>query len=115
MEIIRCSRCILDTTAKDIWFDENGQCKYCKIHDEMEKIYPLGEQGNKRLKKVIDTIKMDGEGKEYDCIVGVSGGRDSSYTLLKAVKYGLRPLAVHFDCGWNSNIAVQNIKNAITK
>jgi len=115
IEIKRCKRCILDTTVTDIWFDDKGECKYCKIHDEMEKIHPLGSRGDKKLYQIIDKIKTDGIGKEYDCIVGVSGGRDSSYTLLKAVEYGLRPLAVHFDCGWNSNISVQNIQNAITK
>ena len=110
--ITRCSRCILDTTASDIWFDENGECKYCKIHDEMDKMHPLDKHGDEILKKIIEKIKFDGKGKEYDCIVGVSGGRDSSYTLLKAVKYGLRPLAVHFDCGWNSNISMKNIEAA---
>lgn len=105
----------MDTTVTDIWFDNRGICKYCWIHDELNKQYPIGEEGKRRLQKIVDKIKTDGKRKEYDCIVGVSGGRDSTYTLYKAVEMGLRPLAVHFDNGWNSEIAVTNIKNATTK
>ncbi len=105
-----CKRCLLDTTVSDIWFDENGVCKYCIIHDEMEKAHPLGLDLDKELKEKIKQIKLAGKNKKYDCIAGVSGGRDSTYTLLTAVKFGLRPLAVHFDNGWNSDISVQNIK-----
>jgi N-acetyl sugar amidotransferase len=110
-----CSRCILDTTASDIWFDEKGECKYCKIHDEMEKIHPPGEPSEKYLRNIIAKIKADGKNKRYDCIAGVSGGRDSTYTLYTAVKLGLRPLAVHFDNGWNSEISVSNIKKVCEK
>ncbi|WP_128548313.1 N-acetyl sugar amidotransferase [Larkinella soli] len=107
----RCSRCVLDTTVSDIWFDEKGVCKYCHIHDEMDRRHPV-ETMDDDLKKIVARIKKDGAGKPYDCIVGVSGGRDSTYTLLMAKKLGLRPLAVHFDNGWNSEIAVSNIKKA---
>jgi len=110
-----CSRCLYDTTISGIRFDENGVCNFCAIHDEMEKLYPLNEQRKAQLDGLIDKIKRGGQGKPYDCIVGVSGGRDSTYTLYTAVKRGLRPLAVHFDNGWNSEIAVSNIKNAIKK
>jgi len=110
-----CTRCVLDTTVQDIRFDANGVCNYCHIHDEQEKWYPLGEVGRQRLEALVERIKLDGRGKKYDCIVGVSGGTDSTYTLFMAKKYGLRPLAVHFDNGWNSEIAVSNIKNAIEK
>ena len=94
-----CSCCILNTTVTDIWFDENGECKYCKIHDEMEKLYPLGADLDEELQCLIKKIKSDGKNKKYDCIVRVSGGRDSTYTLLTAKKLGLRPLAVTFDNG----------------
>lgn len=114
-ELIICTRCILDSTASDIWFDESGVCKYCKIHDEMEKTHPLGEEGAKRLRQLLEKIKKEGINKEHDCIVGVSGGRDSTFTLLTAVRLGLRPLAVHFDNGWNSEISVSNIKKATSK
>lgn len=107
-----CTRCVMDDTVKGITFDENGECTFCKIHDELEKKFPLNEETPKRLQSLVDKIKQDGKGKKYDCILGVSGGRDSTYTLYNAVKLGLRPLAVHFDNGWNSEIAVQNIKNA---
>ena len=110
-----CTRCVLDTTVSDIWFDEKGECKYCKIHDEMEAKHPLGPQLEQELKIRIKTIKNRGRLKKYDCIVGVSGGRDSTYTLLIAKKLGLRSLAVHFDNGWNSDISVRNIKNACEK
>lgn len=110
-----CTRCIMDDTVKGITFDENGVCTFCHIHDELESKYPINDNTPKELQKIVDKIKKDGKGKKYDCIVGVSGGRDSTYTLHSAVKLGLRPLAVHFDNGWNSEIAVQNIKNICTK
>lgn len=110
-----CSRCISDTTFPGIRFDENGVCNYCKIHEELEKKFPLNEEGKKKLEQLIEKIKLEGKGKEYDCVVGVSGGRDSTYTLYMAKKLGLRPLAVHFDNGWNSEIAVSNIKKSTAK
>lgn len=110
-----CSRCIMDDTVQGITFDENGVCTFCHIHDELEEKYHQGEKLEKELEYLIKKIKKDGKGKRYDCIVGVSGGRDSTYTLYSAVKLGLRPLAVHFDNGWNSDLAVQNIKNVCKK
>lgn len=95
-----------------ITFDENGVCTFCHIHDEIEAAHALGEGTTQKLNDIITKIKKDGKSKKYDCIVGISGGRDSTYTLYSAVKLGLRPLAVHFDNGWNSDSAVQNIKNA---
>ncbi|MEY4109991.1 MAG: putative biosynthesis protein WbpG [Bacteroidota bacterium] len=114
-EIQRCTTCVLDTTVNDIWFDENGECKYCKIHRQQELQHPLGLEMEKYLAHKIEEIKQYGKGKPYDCVVGVSGGRDSTYTLLTAVKLGLRPLAVHFDNGWNTEISVNNIKKACSK
>ncbi len=110
-----CTRCVMDTTVPGIRFDENGVCNFCKIHDELEIKYPLNAEGRHRFQKIIDTIKDKGKHNEYDCIVGVSGGRDSTYTLYIAKEMGLRPLAVHFDNSWNSDIAVSNIKNATNK
>jgi N-acetyl sugar amidotransferase len=111
----RCTRCVLDTTVRDIWFDEKGECKYCKIHHQQEINHPLGKEMDEYLAKKVEEIKQHGKGKPYDCLVGVSGGRDSTYTLLTAVKLGLRPLAVHFDNGWNTEISVNNIKKACSK
>lgn len=107
-----CTRCLMDDTVKGIAFDEKGECTFCKIHDDLERKFPLNDEAPQKLQTLVEKIKQDGKGKKYDCIVGVSGGRDSTYTLHNAVKLGLRPLAVHFDNGWNSEIAVQNIKNA---
>jgi len=101
----------MDTTVPDIWFDESGECKYCKIHDEMEHLHPLNG-GEERLKTIIERIKKDGRNRKYDCVCGLSGGRDSSYTLLKAIDYGLRPLVVSIDNGWGTKISDENIENA---
>jgi len=110
-----CTKCVLDETVQDIWFDENGKCKYCYIHDELEKKHPLGAAIEIELAALVSKIKIACKNKKYDCICGISGGRDSTYTLLTAVNMGLRPLAVHFDNGWNSNISVSNIKKACDK
>jgi N-acetyl sugar amidotransferase len=107
----QCSRCLVDDSVKGIEFDENGECTFCKIHDELEKKYPLNENSKHKLNGLIEKIKKEGKYKKYDCIVGISGGRDSTYTLYSAIKLGLRPLAVHFDNGWNSENAVSNIEN----
>jgi len=111
----QCTRCILDTTIESIRFDQLGVCNFCKIHDELEKEFPQGEAGQLYLESLAKKIKEEHKHKPYDCIVGVSGGRDSTYVLYLTVKLGLRPLAVHFDNGWNSEIAVSNIKNAVTR
>lgn len=109
-KIQTCKRCILDVTVKGIHFDENGVCNYCYIHDLMAKQYPLGQETKNRFKKTIQEIKTAGHGKKYNCIVGVSGGVDSTYCLYLAKKLGLKPLAVHLDNGWNSEIANNNIE-----
>lgn len=110
-----CSRCILDDRIPGITFDENGVCQYCKIHDELKRMYPLDDKGQEDLDNLIKKVKRKGKGKKYDCIIGVSGGTDSTYTLYRLVKLGIRPLAVHFDNGWDSDIAVRNIKNACSR
>ena len=105
-----CTRCIFDDTIPGITFDADGVCSYCHLHDEMDAQYPTGVEGRNELAKAVYEIKADGRGKEYDCIVGISGGCDSSYTLWAAKRFGLRPLAVHFDNGWNTDIAEHNMK-----
>ncbi|MFC1584834.1 N-acetyl sugar amidotransferase [Fibrobacterota bacterium] len=114
-ELRICSRCICDTTIPEIRFDEKGRCQYCLMHERMDEKYPLNDEGKTRLHQLVQKMKTDGGTNQYDCVVGVSGGRDSTYLLYLAVKLGLRPLAVHFDNGWNSEIAVRNIKNATDK
>lgn len=105
----------MDESVPGITFDENGICPFCKIHSEIESKFGDNETTKRNLDLLVEKIKKEGKGKKYDCIVGVSGGRDSTYTLYSAVKLGLRPLAVHFDNGWDSEIAVQNIKYACRK
>ncbi len=110
----RCDRCIMDTTAPGIIFDERGECGFCKLHDKLDKLYPLNEEGQRKLNNLIDKIKKSGKGRKYDCIIGVSGGRDSAALLYFAKrKWGLKPLAVHFNDGFDNPVAGENIKNAV--
>lgn len=110
-----CSRCVMDTTASDIVFDKKGVCNYCTTFEKrLNDTHVTVEDLQAQRDKFISKVKADGEGKDYDCIVGVSGGVDSSYALYLAVKHGLRPLAVHLDNGWNSELASNNIANLVT-
>src|SRR4026209_2288568 len=110
---IRCTRCLYDDTVPTISFDANGVCNYCHQHDAMEAEYPVGEEGDIRLRAIADKIRTEGKGKQYDVVVGVSGGGGSSYMLYKAKELGVRPLAGHFDNTWNSTVAVENIQNVL--
>lgn len=110
-----CSRCIYDERVSSITFDENGVCNYCHQIDKLVEEYGTGKQkGKAKLQQFIDEIKKAGKGKKYDCIVGVSGGTDSSYMLYLAKQWGLRPLAVHYDNTWNTAIATENIRKVLT-
>lgn len=116
MNFKQCKRCLLDTSVPSINFDEKGVCNFCHSHDKLLDYYIQDELIRKeKYDLLIRDIKQSGRGKKYDCIVGISGGTDSTFTLLKAVEAGLKPLAVYFDNGWGSDIAVQNIKNATKK
>lgn len=110
-----CRRCVLDTTDPDITFDDEGLCSHCRRYDAVFRSAAQAAARGERLddlEQVVTKIKKAGRRKQYDCIVGVSGGVDSTYVLLKATDWGLRPLAVHFDSGWNSELAVANIERA---
>ena len=111
----QCTRCVMDTTASGIIFDEQGFCKYCTdfLSYYSHIIYEKSTEKEDRLNALVARIKKDGEGKPYDCIIGVSGGVDSSWTLVEAKRVGLRPLAVHMDNGWNSELAQNNIANLV--
>lgn len=112
-----CSRCVMDTTAQGITFDEKSECSFCKLHDKLNKQFSLeNNKAEQKLKSIINKIKKQGMNKKYDCIIGISGGRDSSYLLYMAKKYwGLKPLAVHFNDGFDNPVAGENIKNAVRK
>lgn len=111
-----CSRCIMDTSDPDIEFDENGVCNHCMTYDKIikERLLPSPER-EKRLEEIIIRMKKNGKNKTYDCIIGLSGGLDSSYVAYLANKLGLRLLGVHLDNGWNSEVSVKNIENIVKK
>ena len=109
MNKIICKRCIMDTTAPNISFDDKGICNYCKTHDALDKSFPL----NGNHIKIINKIKYKGKNNKYDCVIGLSGGRDSTYLLYLTKKFGLKPLAVHFNDGFGNPVAGKNIQNAI--
>jgi N-acetyl sugar amidotransferase len=111
----QCTRCVMDSTAKNITFEESGICNFCtEFLERTNHILQEPEaKKQKRLSALVNAIKKDGQGKLYDCIVGVSGGVDSSWALVKAVELGLRPLPVHMDNGWNSELAQNNISNLV--
>ena len=106
-----CTRCIYDERVASIFFNEEGICNYCIQLEELTMSYqPGGTKGISKFSEIIDQIKADGKGKKYDCVIGISGGTDSSFMVHQAVtQWGLRPLAVHYDNTWNSAISTQNI------
>ncbi len=109
-----CTRCVMDTSDPDIEFDENGVCNHCHNHDRMVREYVIsGEAGLNHLEQVSEKIRQEGKGKSYDCVIGVSGGVDSTFVAYKAKELGLRPLAVHLDNGWDSELAVKNIEQTL--
>lgn len=111
-----CTRCIMDTSDPDITFDENGVCSHCHRYDEeLPKRVFKGKEAENKLDSLLSQIKTAGKGHEYDCVIGVSGGVDSTYVAYLAKKFGLRPLAIHFDNGWNSELAVSNIEKTLDK
>lgn len=113
----QCALSVMDTIADpNINFDENGVCNYYYEYLEAEKaLVKKQPEGEIELNRIIERIKTDGKGKKYDCILGVSGGVDSTYLAYFAAKAGLKVLCVHFDNGWNSELSVQNIQNLVTK
>jgi len=113
---LECSVCLFDNTIPGVILDNKGVCNFCNTVKAFENDYPSGENGQKLLASKIDEIRKDGVGRQYDCVIGVSGGGDSSYLLHLFVKvYGLRVLAVHFDNTWNTSIATRNIHKMCTK
>lgn len=109
-----CSRCVMDTSDPEIRFDANGVCNHCiEFETVTRKNWFPDEEGARRWADACEQIKAAGRGHEYDCIIGLSGGVDSSYLALKVREKGLRPLVVHVDAGWNSELAVANIESVV--
>lgn len=107
-----CTNCIMDTSDPRIQFDEQGVCEYCNnFKGVIQPSWDTGEKGTTELSSLAEEIKAEGNGKKHDCIIGLSGGLDSSYVAYVAVKkMGLRPLLYHVDAGWNTDDAKHNVK-----
>ena len=112
-----CTNCVMNTSDSRISFDKNGVCDHCiDFYKNVLPNWHTDQRGKNQLQKVVEKIKKEGKGKEFDCILGMSGGVDSSYMLHLAVKeFGLRPLVFHVDGGWNSELAVHNIQVMVDK
>jgi N-acetyl sugar amidotransferase len=112
-----CTRCIMDTTLPGIQFDDEGVCNVCKEYfDRVKKELFYDAAGEQALQKMIEKVKRRGKGGEYDCVIGVSGGVDSTYVAyLVKKKFGLRPLAVHLDNGWDAELAVSNVEQTMKR
>jgi N-acetyl sugar amidotransferase len=110
-----CSRCVMDTTDSKIVFDEQGVCDHClTFRDKIRPNWHTDERGRREIERIADDIRREGKGKDFDCIIGMSGGIDSSYlTYLAKEQLGLRPLVFHVDAGWNSQEAVNNIERIV--
>tara|TARA_Y100001934_G_scaffold183301_1_gene216644 strand:- start:717 stop:1853 length:1137 start_codon:yes stop_codon:yes gene_type:complete len=110
-----CKKCIYNQDVPNIIFNNKGICNYCLQIEELKGYYKTGtDEGKILINKIIKKIKKDGNSLKYDCVIGISGGTDSSYLLHWAKENGLRPLAVHYDNTWNSTIATQNIRKITT-
>lgn len=112
-----CTNCVMDTSDVKITFDVNGVCDHCNtFRTDIAPRWDTGESGQHALDGIVERIKRAGEGRDFDCIIGMSGGIDSSYlTYVAKVKLGLRPLVFHVDAGWNSQIALNNIEKLVDK
>ncbi len=112
-----CSNCVMDTSDSAITFEADGVCDHCaSFNRDVLPNWHTDERGRQTLARIVDDIKASGKGKEFDCILGLSGGLDSSYMLhLIVTEFGLRPLVFHVDGGWNTDIAVNNIQMLVEK
>ncbi len=109
-----CARCVMDTTDPDITFDGQGVCNHCHTYDrQVAATVRSGAAGARELEAAADRIRRDGQGKPYDCAIGISGGVDSTFVAYQVKQLGLRPIAVHLDNGWDSEIAATNIGAAL--
>ncbi len=112
-----CTNCVMDVSDSRITFDENGVCDHCNtFYSKVRSNWHTDERGQRVLQELVSKIRKSGAGKEFDCIIGMSGGIDSSYlTYIAKAELGLRPLVFHVDAGWNSQEAVNNIERLVDK
>jgi len=112
-----CTNCVMDNSDSQIDFDVLGVCDHCNLfYENIEPNWNTGDRGRRELQKILANVRKSGKGKDFDCILGLSGGLDSSYMLHVLVnEFGLRPLVFHVDGGWNSELAVNNIQVLIEK
>ena len=110
-----CVQCVMDTTDSAIDFDARGVCDHCRtFNSTIRPQWNTGAIGQAQLQAELDKLRGAGQGRDFDCIVGMSGGIDSSYlTYLAKEQFGLRPLVFHVDAGWNSQTAVNNIERIV--
>lgn len=111
-----CTYCVMDSSDPEIKFDASGRCNHCRNAEKrLRKFHKPGPEGEKELQGILAAIRESGKGKEYDCVIGLSGGVDSSWLAYKSKDWGLRPLVIHIDGGWNSEIAQKNIEVLVKK
>lgn len=110
-----CTNCVMDTTDSAIVFDDSGVCDHCNtFYTKVRPNWDTGPAGRAELDRMVEAIRKSGKGRDFDCIIGMSGGIDSSYLVYAAKEMlGLRPLVFHVDAGWNSQIAVNNIERLV--
>lgn len=113
-EVQVCTRCVMDTSDPEITFDDEGVCNHCHHFDAVTRRqwFP-NDEGRRRWEAIAERLRAEGRGRDYDCLLGLSGGVDSSYLAIKMHEWGLRPLVFHVDAGWNSEIAVGNIERIV--
>ena len=114
-EYRECARCVMDTSASQIEFDDAGICNYCTAYLRNKERIFFETRSSNSLDQLVDSISESGRGRDYDCVIGVSGGVDSTYVAKLVKELGLRPLAVHLDNGWNSELATSNIEQSMKK
>ena len=110
-----CTQTVMDTTDPDITFDDHGVCNHWHAYQEFLKTVPPLDTRDRLFREAVERVRAAGRGRKYDCIIGLSGGVDSSYLAWLVKEHGLRPLAVHFDNGWNTELAVSNIEALVSK
>ena len=111
-----CSRCVMTTVADPDLLVSDGVCNHCRRYDSLltTRIVPTSQR-EQQLSNLVSAIKRAGRKKSYDCVIGVSGGVDSTYVALKVKELGLRPLAVHVDNGWGTKLAVSNVEKTLNR